>query len=915
MLRMPRFLFAGRLAGSILFASIPPAHAQRQMEALGRGVVAMRQDDGRVHVSWRLLGTDPDEIAFNVYRAAGSGVGATVTRLTASPHLQTTDLIDSTAPSAGPLTYFVRPVLGGVELESSSEFTIGANAPIRPYLSIPLIPPPNGTTPDNLGFSYTANDCSAADLDGDGEYELIVKWDPTNSKDNSQSGFTGNVFIDGYKLDGTRLWRIDLGRNIRAGAHYTQFMVYDLDGDGRAELACKTADGTRDSTGQVIGDPTADHRNSSGYILRGPEFLTLFDGLTGRTLATTRYVPARNSDPASEDVSAWGDNYGNRVDRFLAAVAYLDGRRPSLVMCRGYYTRTALVAWDWRDGQLAQRWRFDTRSDLNPRSVAPGYAGWEEMGNHQLSIADVDDDGRDEIIYGAIAIDDDGRGLYTTRLGHGDALHVSDLDPDRPGLEVYGPHESPALYGANGSEMHDARTGAILWGVSGQGSDVGRGVAFDIDPRHRGYEAWSARGGLYNARGELITDARPSQMNFGIWWDADPLRELLDGTTISKWDWTTNRANTVFTATGAASNNGTKATPALTADLLGDWREEVVFRSGDSREVRIYVSPVPATNRLPTLMHDPQYRLAVAWQNVAYNQPPHPGFFLGDGMTRPPTPLIRTVPQPGRLANLSVRTAAGDAADTLIVGFAISANGGQTLLLRGIGPALSAFGVSGAMLDPQLNLFSGSTLIASNNDWYADVAADDIARTAANLGAFPLPRSSRDAAFVRTLGSGSYTVHLTPASGGSAGRGVALVELYASAAANGGRVANVSARAQSASGADTLVAGFVVETATTRTVLVRGIGPGLSQFGVSGAANNPQLTLFRGDARIAANDDWQRDSGATAAAFSQLGAFGLPPASKDAALLLNLPAGSYTVHATNADNTGGVVLIEVYDVY
>jgi hypothetical protein len=614
--------------------------AERQMEALGRGVVAINQGSGRIHVGWRLLGNDPDEIAFNVYRATG---GAAPVRLTATPLTQTTDYVDLTADTTQSLAYFVRPVLGETEQAASTAFTLPANAPVRGYLSIPLTPPAGGTTLDGVTYSYNANDCSAADLDGDGEYEIVLKWDPSNSKDNSQSGYTGDVFLDAYKLDGTRLWRIDLGRNIRAGAHYTQFMVYDLDGDGRAELACKTTDGTVDGLGHVIGNAAADYRSSAGYILRGPEYLTVFDGLTGAALATTNYVPTRNSDPTSSDVSAWGDNYGNRVDRFLAGVAYLDGERPSLVMCRGYYTRTVLVAWDYRDGRLTQRWKFDTRTEANPRSAAPGFANWEEMGNHQLSVGDVDGDGRDEILYGALCIDDDGRGRYTTGRGHGDAYHVSDLDPDHPGLEVYGPHENPSLYGDAGSEMHDANTGAILWSVSGENSDVGRGVAMDIDPRYRGAEAWSARGGLFSAKGELITTSRPSQMNFAIWWDADLLREILDGTTISKWNWTTNRTSTLLSASGCSSNNSTKSTPCLSADLLGDWREEVVFRSTDNRELRIYTTTIPATNRLYTPMHDPQYRLAIAWQNVAYNQPPHPGFFLGDSMSPAPKPAIRTV--------------------------------------------------------------------------------------------------------------------------------------------------------------------------------------------------------------------------------------------------------------------------------
>jgi rhamnogalacturonan endolyase len=402
------------------------------MENLGRGVVAIPQAPGKIYVGWRLLGTDPDDLAFNLYRTTGRSVPV---RLNPAPLLATTDFVDTTAPTslAGappPLSYFVRPILAGVEQPASAPFTL-ASATLAvsalPYFSVPLAPPPNGTTPDNLGYTYSANDCSAADLDGDGEYELIVKWDPSNSKDNSLSGYTGHVLLDAYKLDGTRLWRIDLGRNIRAGAHYTQFMVYDLDGDGRAELACKTADATVDGRGTVLGNPATDFRNRDGYILTGPEYLTVFDGLTGAALATTNYLPARNADPTSANVSAWGDNYGNRVDRFLAAVAYLDGTRPSLVMCRGYYTRAVLVAWDWRDGRLTRRWTFDSDDGT------PGNSTFRGQGAHSLTIGDVDADGRDEIIYGAAAIDDNGKALYNTRLGHGDALHLSDMDPDRPG--------------------------------------------------------------------------------------------------------------------------------------------------------------------------------------------------------------------------------------------------------------------------------------------------------------------------------------------------------------------------------------------------------------------------------------------------------------------------------------------------
>jgi len=242
----------------------------------------------------------------------------------------------------------------------------------------------------------------------------------------------------------------------------------------------------------------------------------------------------------------------------------------------------------------------------------------------------VDGDGKDEIVYGACAIDDDGKGLYTTGLGHGDALQLSDMDPDRPGLEVFGIHERPSH--PNGAAFRDARTGKVLWGKASP--DVGRGVAMDIDPRHRGYEMWaSGQGlaGLWNVKGEMISPRKPRSCNFGVWWDGDLLRELLDGNRITKWNWEVGTETALLVAEGYASNNGSKSTPVLCADILGDWREEVIWRKRDGRELGIFTSAIPTEHRLRTLMHDPQYRLSVAWQNVAYNQPAQPGFYLGEG--------------------------------------------------------------------------------------------------------------------------------------------------------------------------------------------------------------------------------------------------------------------------------------------
>jgi rhamnogalacturonan endolyase len=584
----------------------PPAGA-KQMEALDRGLVSVRSGSGNL-VSWRLLGTEVAAgVSFNLYRGA--------TRVNGAPITGATNYFD--AGAAADATYTVRAVVGGVEQPASAPALQFPNG----YLDVRLQVPPGGTTPDGVAYTYSANDASVGDLDGDGRYEIIVKWDPSNSKDNAHDGYTGNVFIDAYRLDGVRMWRIDLGRNIRAGAHYTQFQVYDYDGDGRAEVAMKTADGTRSGTGQVIGSASADHRNSAGRILSGPEYLTVFDGRTGAVAATVDYVPARGT------VSSWGDSYGNRVDRFLAGTAYLDGQRPSLIMARGYYTRTVVVAWDYRNGALTRRWTFDSNSSTN----GPAWAG---QGNHSLTIGDVDGDGRDEIVYGAMCIDDNGHGLWNTGYGHGDAAHLGDLDPARPGLEYFKVSEDsskPSSWFAN------ARTGSVYWSTSPSG-DNGRGVAGDIWAGSPGAESWSsAVDGLRSVSGAHV-GRKPSSTNFLIWWDGDPVRELLDATRIDKYG--TGGETRLLTGSGVASNNGTKSTPALSADILGDWREEVIWRTTDSSALRIYSTPHQTTTRLHTLMHDPMYRVAIAWQNTAYNQPPHPSFFLGDGMAAPPAPNI-----------------------------------------------------------------------------------------------------------------------------------------------------------------------------------------------------------------------------------------------------------------------------------
>lgn len=753
-------------AGGALAAAADGASPAPRLENLDRGLVAALTDDG-VFVGWRLLGQEVSGAGetgltgsdFVVYRD-GVAIGSVTDSTTFLDP-------DGTAGSV----YQVAAVVDGVEQGPSAEVTPWADT----SRDVPLDRPADGVTPTGEAYTYAANDMSVGDVDGDGTYELVVKWDPSNAKDVSQRGYTGPVYVDTYRVDGTLLHRVDLGVNIRAGAHYTQFLVYDFDGDGRAEMMLKTAPGTRSTTFGPDGQPTAesfvtmpqadveagythaddyrmsaddyrehlvemfqgwsehpevvsgawpatlqealaldgvaplptmdyplsredaevvaDHflddfaparsernllRELEGFVLDGPEYLTVFDGETGAELQTVPYTPERHDDGLM-----WGDyamsriEPGNRVDRFLSTVAYLDGERPSAVFARGYYTRAALVAYDWDGTNLTERWTVDSgwTPMSNPFNDGPhGVEGTDPVfgtlttqGFHSLSSADVDGDGRQEIVYGSATIDSDGRSLLyssydaipagpnagdVAKLGHGDAMHVTDIDPDRPGLEIFTVHEG-GEWAPYGYAMRDAKTGEVLFGAY-SGRDTGRGMIGDVVPGTRGIEVWAGMpsgsgAGLRSAQGDDLGPATPGT-NMSILWQPDLTRQIVEGSgtqTPVVRDVATGDA--LVTAAGTLTNNGTKGTPSLVADILGDWREELLVRTEDSSAIRIYTSATVSGTKMYTLMHDPQYRAEVARQQTAYNQPSYVGFYLASGMTaedwsRVPVPTVVTEP-------------------------------------------------------------------------------------------------------------------------------------------------------------------------------------------------------------------------------------------------------------------------------
>ena len=652
----------------------------RQMEKLNRGLIAVKttadtrgQAVNGVYLSWRLLGDESlENQAFDIYKNGTK--------------IHTTGVHDATnwIDTSGTASDKYKVVKAGEDASKETEVTPTSNNNCAKsnevgngnseknsftYVDIPISrPDPVERMGDGKTSNYYtvdknheggANDASVGDLDGDGDYEIVLKWDPTDSKDSAGADFTGNTYIDAYKIDPNNdgyMWRIDLGKNVTSGAHYTQFLVYDFDGDGKSEVAMKTAPGTVDGTGHYVTevgdtDEIRNTDNTKSYIgtsgrLKGKnpftQYLTIFDGETGAALYTTDYIPY----DAAED-KYWGDGKAkyNRSERYLAAVAYLDGIHPSIVMCRGYYHDSVIRAYTWDGTELTMQWEHKGKKSASSTTL---YG----QGNHNLSVGDIDNDGKDEIVYGSAALDDDGKTvLGNTGLGHGDAMHMSDFNNDGT-QEVFSVKEEE--FKKYAEDLRVASTGKHFWssGKLTTSSDNGRGVMDNIDDSYAKEHSnalaigWSS--GIANAH-DLNGDdvaAKPAGAgsgtfdNFLVYWDGDLSRELLDANIIQKYyaaTGTTKRfygPSDGYTLTGGSTNNYSKRNPSLVADIWGDWREEIIMpvnkgSATDQAYLRIYTSTMPTDYRITTLMHDCQYRLSVAWQNVGYNQPTHASYYIG----------------------------------------------------------------------------------------------------------------------------------------------------------------------------------------------------------------------------------------------------------------------------------------------
>ncbi len=654
------------LIGVSISASSSVTVAQQTSEQLKRGFHVVTTTTGNL-LTWRTLPNDAEEnVTFEISLISQDGSNETLKLEAGSPSCY----LDKAKYEAYQLYVYKNGIL-------QEDLTSTKTYPEASLRQVKLNRPEGGSTTSG-SYTYSPNDCSVGDVDGDGEYEIIVKWDPSNSQDNSKTGHTGNTIFDCYEITGEdvgkQLWRIDMGKNIRAGAHYSPFLVYDMDGDGKAEFIIKTAPGSKDATGAYVSEAGADNsitgittnekdfRNSNGHVINGEEFLTIFSGETGRALQTIWYNPNRGMETGKastygtwETIMGKSTNY-NRGERYNACVAYLDGldHLPSIIMQRGYYTQAYFWAVDWDGTNLTTRWLHGGKTsstwdvvDGNGAVIASG-SGKSSFGQgvHSISVGDVDEDGFDEIVMGSATIDHDGQLLCSTGFGHGDAIHLGKLIPGRPGLQIFMPHEDKTA--SYGDDLHDAATGEILYrGYTSK--DNGRGLACDMFykfnsstglDRWSGWEFWSGAESTPINAATMTEVGKKPDTNFRVYWDGDLYDETFDGgfnssnytcnPRILSWNGTTNITKVLSSYGGnPQSCNYTKATPCLTADIWGDWREEIIMWDGDDYStLDIYSTESVTEYPVPCLMTDHLYRMGIVWQNSSYNQPPHLGYSL-----------------------------------------------------------------------------------------------------------------------------------------------------------------------------------------------------------------------------------------------------------------------------------------------
>lgn len=630
----------------------------RQMEKLDRGLIAIKTDGG-VYLSWRLFdsednifGSADKNVSFNVYRD-GKKISEVATK---------TNYVDSTVGT----NYSVAPVINGVEGDKCDAVTVNENS----YFDIPLSKPDDETIYDPSGnelatYSFFPADCSTGDVDGDGEYEIIVKWTSSEHDVGSPGdpAYSGTVHLAAYKLDGTKLWKNDiaLGKNVYSSAHTVQFLVYDFDGDGKSEVICQTSLGSKDGQGKYVSNAaqtdeeikaitdeqnsTADYRGY-GRVVEGKEFLTVFNGETGVAMDTINLPTTRGSENGVD----YGDDFGNRSNRFVSDIAYLDGEKPYAIYLRGYYfgrngkQRTSIAGISWDGTALSPTYRFDTQKGQD--GYYDGAYQYVGNGNHNCTVADVDNDGKDEFITGALCMEvndnNEFRPKWCTYLQHGDALHIGNYDPTHTGFEFFTVHEDSGTNSLSGNDITldfgmsviDAETGNIMF-HEGASADTGRGVMANVGAGGY-YQIWSAKNSARQSNGGTdfttatsLTGRNTPSMNFRIFWDGDLYDNLLNGANIT--DWNGRNMSNIFSAGNydCVSINGTKANPSLQADLFGDWREEVVYPTSDGTALRVFSTTDTTDYKIKTLMQDPVYRSGVAAEQTAYNQPPHVGFYMG----------------------------------------------------------------------------------------------------------------------------------------------------------------------------------------------------------------------------------------------------------------------------------------------